>query len=383
MFARRSTSVLAMSSTSEVINTVIFCVLNNLVIIAGIIGNLLAVFILSHTKLLRFKSPFHKYLLALAISDLLFLLPNLAYSICACRGIYTPAYISRSHMEATALMVLNPLRQLLTGPSDLVSLGMTLQRVLVMARVPLPGNTQGRVFLTTILMAYLISTFLNLPLFWAFKLDPKPCPDLNTTTCYNSPVLGKPFLVTFDFWSTFEYVYVAVMKIVPAVGLLIMNLYLIRKVRNILKKKRLLQCKPTDPHKIISSDPNATVNVIDSISTLSFTLSEKTSNEQQTKRSKKLQCAIYEIRLTIVLIAILTSYSLLTTLNTVVTIFWFSEFDITNKWDHGAEFVPWLSSVGNLLLSCNYSINLYLFCATNGDFRRALTRILMPFRGYV
>ena len=83
------------------------------------------------------------------------------------------------------------------------------------------------------------------------------------------------------------------------------------------------------------------------------------------------------------MIAILTSYSLLTTLNTILTIFWFSEFDITNKWDHGTKFVPLLSSFGNLLLSCNYSINLYLFYATNGDFRRALSRVLVSFRGYI
>ena len=466
---RSSLQVRVMETQDQVINTVVYCVLNNIVIVIGILGNLTAVYILSHASLLKVKNIFHQYLLALAVSDLLFLLANLAYGVCNCKGIYNdhPHYISESKSEATVISMVNPLRQLLTGPSDLISVGMTLQRVLVIAR--LPQTDESRAFWSTVILAYTVSVLTNMPLFWAFQLDPIQCnhPIYNSSSleldtgypqCYGNPALGKPLLVAYNFWIPYQYVYVCVMKLCPAISLLVMNFYLITKVRACLKKKQLLKCK-LKRKLTISSDPNATTmgspednvttikqkqslkykvkkdtteptntamgskdatnthlkkklslkskvkeehtispnknntsrtvtdnsdtkeNTEDMITTVSFVVTTKMSMKQRNKGMDKLRCALHEIRLTIVLIALLTSYTLLTSMNTVLTIFWMQMLgtsDLRPTFSMRLLYAP-----ANLLLSCNYSINLYLACAANRDIRRALARVAAALRGYI
>ena len=345
------------------------------------------------------------------------------FSNCECFGYYDHSYISKSKRDAQFLQILEPLRQLFTGPSDLLVCFMTLNRLRTMQNIStVHVEIQQRMFMFSVGFSYFISIIINLPGFWGYQVVNchqhinKTLSLLNNGECYDYFV---PNLKDEKyFWQTYLTVYVLVLKIVPALSIVILNILVIVKLKQTMEMRRRVVLK-VSIRDISTSSSEAYVTSLTSVmasntigsntskdASDSIKIENKDQNEanrrkptvtfadqktsvssdpgatyaqhnlpkdhlENIRRKQKVSFAIQETRLTILLISILSSYTILTTPNTVLQCYWLWG-DTQALWTTNGFNLRYISAPVNVLLTCNYSLNFYLYCFANKDIRETI-----------
>ena len=150
----------------KIIDTVVYCAINNVISIFGILGNLLLLLIFLHPRLIAHKCLFHSYLKAIALADLLYLLYSLVFNSVVCLGYTDPPVEVATLAMAQLLKVVVTHQQVLSAASDFLVCLMTLNRLRVILTVqekrPSRANSPAPITLQVI-SVYILSFALDSP----------------------------------------------------------------------------------------------------------------------------------------------------------------------------------------------------------------------------
>ena len=277
---------------------------------------------------------------------------------------------------------MDPLRQLFTGPSDLLICFMTLHRVNTMHNIKkFYVESQSKMFKFSVVFSYIFSALIHLPLFWGYEVDLVNCKQFINSTlslphddnCYS--FLEPNLTADKSFWKPYLAVYLVTMKIVPALVIIFMNILMIKKLRNIMNLRRLT-VRSTGKKTMISKDDFS--RNTKNLPTVSEGVSGQETHRDAKKnkdlvKKRKVSLEIQETRLSILLVGILSSFTLLTTPNTILQCYWLWG-DTKSLWTSSGFNLRLVSAPVNILLASNYSLNFYLYCLANKEMRDALVR---------
>ena len=96
-------------------------------------------------------------------------------------------------------------------------------------------------------------------------------------------------------------------------------------------------------------------------------------------KGQKFSVGNQETRLSILLVTILSSFTILTTPNTVLQCYWLWG-DTKSLWTSSGFNLRLVSAPVNILLAANYSLNFYLYCLYNAEIRKSLFLLLIQLK---
>ena len=302
------------------------------------------------------------------------------FSNCECIGFYDHSrYDSNTKTRAEFFHILDPLRQLFTGPSDLLVCFMTLNRLRTMQSIDkFYVESQRKMLIFSVLFSYITSIGINMPAFWGYKVDLINCHQFINDTlslphndeCYS--FLEPNLTADKSFWKPYLAVYVVTMKILPAFVIICMNFLMIIKLRKIMNQRKKTVLSRSRRTISSSNDVNET-----DMPTISKLVSQNMHINENIRtpfeRTPKMSFEMQQTRLTLLLITILGSFTILTTPNTVLQCYWLWG-DTLSLWTTSGFNLRLVSAPVNVLLTANYSLNFYLYCIANKDIKNALIR---------
>ena len=158
----------------RLIDTVVYCGINSVVSILGILGNVLLLIIFLHPSLIAHQCLFHSYLKAIALADLLYLLYAVMFNTVVCMGYTDPPVEVATQAMAEFLKVLVTHPQVLSAPSDFLVCLMTLNRLRVILRVKEKRSRDAgrpKPILLQVLSVYILSFVLDSPNWFMFSIQ--------------------------------------------------------------------------------------------------------------------------------------------------------------------------------------------------------------------
>ena len=305
---------------------------------------------------------------------------NSIFSTCQCRGLYNSSYSYLTGKEAWLTRFVDVLHELFTGPSDLLICFGTFHRIMNLKRIRKPQIVKHtKTLKLVVFLSYFISLIIYLPSFWHYKDEPFPCihylnaskPENNSSICHFYQPRSDTAL-----WDVYISMQLVIMKVVPTISIVMMNLIIIYKLRQLTNTSSL---KVSEESASVSkpSDQEARLQSQE-LKTISSEIEQLKQNQQKTKFMIRLSKILKEARRTRMLITILTSYIILTVPHTVILSFWLFGADLSLWQEDGLTF-RLLTGTSSLLLTCNYSLNFYLYCIANSDIRKAAVKVFQKF----
>ena len=157
-----------------IIDTVVYCGINSVISILGIIGNILLLVIFLHPNLIPHQCVFHSYLKAIALADLVYLLYSMMFNCVVCMGYTDPPVEVTTKAMAQFLKVLVTHPQVLSAPSDFLVCLMTLNRLKVILRVKEKRSSESsraKPIILQVFSVYLLSFVLDSPNWFMFSIQ--------------------------------------------------------------------------------------------------------------------------------------------------------------------------------------------------------------------
>ena len=224
---------------------------------------------------------------------------------------------------------------------------------------------QKKKLFLVVFFTYFTSLLVYLPSFWQYEDEQFPCAqalntsklEKNNTIChFYQPRSGQPL------WAVYTTLQLVVMKLIPTISVVIMNVFLISKLQKLNRKSR---GRISESSLSISEASKIEENPI-KMNTLSFNIYKREETEKQirAKIKMKLKQMMKEARRLRVLISILTSYAIFTLPNTITMSCWLFGA-ILDLWQQDGITFRILTGTSSLLLSFKYSLNFYLYCIAN------------------
>jgi len=297
----------------------------------------------------------------------LFLIANTLFINAECAGFWSEAIF---HRPAKAHFVQLMESQFLTGPSDYIALFMTFDRMFMMVSLPL--SQRRRNFLLHIIVSFTIGIGLMIPQFFAFKTEEVECYHPLTPaydlTCYD-PWVPNLQEVKY-FWVPYTIVWLIFVHILPKVGIVVMNIVIILRLKKIFARPSLQENRPQSelanasttniPKKelrsVKSGDKTSTpknisrtktktslVTVPEEISTVSQVVTQR---EVTGKKDKKERRKKNEEKMTRLLITIMISFTLLTSPSCIYAII---DFNYNKDGDRSLQPLPLVQLLPQLL----------------------------------
>ena len=155
-----------------------------------------------------------------------------------------------------------------------------------------------------------------------------------------------------------------------------MNLIIIYKLKQLARSSSLKV--PPESGSSSNQTENEAAMPSEELKTISSDVEDASQKEKRTRILLKLSNILKEARRTRMLITILSSYIILTVPHTVILSFWLFGADLSLWEDNGLTF-RLLTGSSSLLLTCNYSLNFYLYCIANSDVRKAVVKAFQRF----
>ena len=237
----------------RLIDTVVYCGINSVVSILGILGNVLLLIIFLHPSLIAHQCLFHSYLKAIALADLLYLLYAVMFNTVVCLGYTDPPVEVATQAMAEFLKVLVTHPQVLSAPSDFPVCLMTLNRLRVILRVKEKRSRDAgrpKPILLQVLSVYILSFVLDSPNWFMFSIQVtesdlshlQPCKFcvcaqscgnhslLNGTECWSYVANTRYFTDEKTLYNTLVILQCIFIKVLPALGIIIMNIIIVCKV---------------------------------------------------------------------------------------------------------------------------------------------------------
>ena len=174
------------------------------------------------------------------------------------------------------------------------------------------------------------------------------------------------------------------MKVMLASIIVCLNILVIIKLRKTISRRNItVTCQSKRSKGTISSD-SENRKIETCMQTVSNLVSRNVNLKQEklvqkmfkVNRTQKISFEVQETRLTVLLISILSSYTILTTPNTVLQCYWLWG-DTMALWTTSGFNLRLISAPVNVLLSCNYSLNFYLYCVANRDIKDAMVKSIL------
>ena len=157
-----------------IIDTVVYCGINSVISILGILGNILLLIIFLHPSLIAHQCLFHSYLKAIALTDLVYLVYSMMFNTVVCLGYTDPPVEVTTKAMAQFLKVLVTHPQVLSAPSDFLVCLMTLNRLRVILRVKekrSSDTSRARPIILQVLSVYILSFVLDSPNWFMFRIQ--------------------------------------------------------------------------------------------------------------------------------------------------------------------------------------------------------------------
>lgn len=220
------------------IDTVLYCGVNNVISILGILGNLLLLVIFLHPRLIVHKCLFHSYLKAIALADLLYLIYSMLFNCLVCLGYTDPPVEVSSLALAQMLKVVVTHPQVLTAASDFLVCLLTLNRLRVILTVREKRTSRANrpePITLQVLAVYMLSLVLDSPNWFMFIIE--NCDnhtEINQTECWSYVENSRYFTDEKTAYKVIVILQCIFIKVIPALGIIVMNIIIVYKVGNIL-----------------------------------------------------------------------------------------------------------------------------------------------------
>ena len=234
----------------NVIKLIVYQVLIPIFALFGVVGNILSLFILSQPQ---FIDSLYIYLKGLAIADLGYLIMALQASVILC---FDPdssrMTINEKSLTSYIRMCLNPLWNAFIGASDFIVVFMTFNRLVALINIRKvdvePFDKKKKAVIFNIIVAFSLSFIMHIPTVF----------DINTPLlCNNTSNMSENILKIYphipfcdelesknkknmreDFFFYYIYAYEILLKILPSILIIALNLAIMRKLMQIWAQRK-------------------------------------------------------------------------------------------------------------------------------------------------
>ena len=224
-----------------------------LITIFGILGNILSIIILSQPQ---FSECLYLYLRGLAVADLGYLLIAVQVSIFfSSDPASNQSFIATRPLAVYVWKCLNPLWNAFIGASDLIVVFMTLNRLIALINIRKVdvGNLElkKRIAFLNIILAFVFSFAVSAPLYFQFDIsDFSLCTNLHNDSSVQAinnfplfpvcPHYRNKVDSREDFIDYYIYFYELIMKILPSITIISLNIIIMKKLSKIWSKRKLV-----------------------------------------------------------------------------------------------------------------------------------------------
>ena len=253
-----------MEEMQNIVRIAVYHVGVPLIATLGIFGNILSIVILSQPQ---FIDCLYLYLKGLAIADLGYLIVALQVCIFFSRDPSSnQSFIVEKPLAIYVWKCLSPLWNAFIGASDIIVVFMTLNRLIALInirKVNIGTIERKRKFtFLYIILAFVFSFSMSVPLFFQFDIsDFSLCSNLNNASSVHSifplfhpcPHYRNQMNPQEDFMDYYIYFYEIIMKIVPSIIIISMNITIMNKLSKIWSMRKMVTVSATSSSESFSN----------------------------------------------------------------------------------------------------------------------------------